>query len=173
MTLFETPNSPSHPLVIFLVQAFIIVVVTRLCARILRLIRQPAVIGEIIGGILLGPSALGHADGWMKAIFPSYSLGQLQLVANIGLILFMFLLGLVRTRALVLACASAPLCMYILCLVVRARGRGGAWTRAGVRECRRCAAGVSQLFLCVCARARISVGIFMYLCVCMHVCVRA
>ena len=37
---------------------------------------------------------LGRASGWTDAIFPTYSLPQLSIVANIGLVFFMFFLGL-------------------------------------------------------------------------------
>lgn len=45
--------------------------------------------GEIIGGIILGPTVLGHAKGWSHAIFPPATLPQFVLVANLGLIFFM------------------------------------------------------------------------------------
>ena len=75
-------------------QVFIVLVVTRILGRLLKFIRQPAVIGEIIGGIVLGPSVLGRIPGWSDAIFPKWSLTQFVLVAQIGLIFFMFFLGM-------------------------------------------------------------------------------
>ena len=83
------PVSPLPPS-----QVFIVLVVTRILGRVLKFVQQPAVIGEIIGGIILGPSVLGRANGWTAAIFPKESLGQFVLVAQIGLIFFMFFLGM-------------------------------------------------------------------------------
>jgi K+:H+ antiporter len=60
----------------------------------LKRIRQPRVIAEILGGILLSPSGLGRIPGFTQAVFPSASKPYLALVANIGLVLFMFLIGL-------------------------------------------------------------------------------
>jgi Kef-type K+ transport system membrane component KefB len=57
-------------------------------------IRQPRVIAEIIGGILLGPSVFGRIPGFTNAIFPKDSMPTLSLAANIGLVLFLFLVGL-------------------------------------------------------------------------------
>ena len=57
-------------------------------------IRQPRVIAEVIGGILLGPSVLGHIPGFQNAIFPTSSLPNLNLTSTIGLVLFLFLVGL-------------------------------------------------------------------------------
>lgn len=56
--------------------------------------KQPKVIAEVLGGILLGPTALGRIPGFTQHIFPSQSLPYLSLVANIGLCLFLFIVGL-------------------------------------------------------------------------------
>jgi Kef-type K+ transport system membrane component KefB len=56
---------------------------------------QPAVIGEMIAGILLGPSCLGMlSPGAQAFVFPAASLGTLQLLSQIGVILFMFVVGI-------------------------------------------------------------------------------
>ena len=57
-------------------------------------IRQPRVIAEVIGGILLGPSVMGRIPGFSDAIFPVASIPNLNLIANLGLVLFLFLVGL-------------------------------------------------------------------------------
>lgn len=79
----------SEPLTRFLVQIVIILVLVRILGRLLKMIRQPMVIGEIIAGVLLGPSAFGQIPGFTAAIFPPASLGILAIVANIALIFFM------------------------------------------------------------------------------------
>src|SRR5688572_29402329 len=56
---------------------------------------QPLVIAEVLAGILLGPSLLGRvAPGAMDWLFPAGSLGALKLLSQLGLVLFMFLVGL-------------------------------------------------------------------------------
>lgn len=60
----------------------------------LRKIKQPRVISEILGGILLGPTAFGRIPGFTNHIFPAASIPYLTLVANIGLCLFLFIIGL-------------------------------------------------------------------------------
>lgn len=69
-------------------------ITTQLLSLPLKKIRQPRVIAEVLGGILLSPSALGRIPGFTDTIFPSASRPYLALVANIGLMLFMFLIGL-------------------------------------------------------------------------------
>lgn len=56
--------------------------------------RQPRVIAEVIGGIVLGPSVMMRIDGFQETIFPTPSMPILNLVANLGLVLFLFLVGL-------------------------------------------------------------------------------
>ncbi|KKK25271.1 hypothetical protein ARAM_000700 [Aspergillus rambellii] len=85
---------PRNPLILFIIQAFIIIVLSRLLHWPLSKIRQPRVIAEVIGGILLGPSVMGRIPGFTDAIFPSDSIPNLNLVANLGLVLFLFLVGL-------------------------------------------------------------------------------
>lgn len=91
--------------------AGVIVLSTQLLALGLRKMRQPKVIAEVIGGILLGwssalllsysphllpqgPTAFGRIPGFTQHIFPEDSRPFLSLVANIGLCLFLFLVGL-------------------------------------------------------------------------------
>jgi Kef-type K+ transport system membrane component KefB len=57
-------------------------------------IRQPRVIAEVIGGIILGPSVMGRIPGFTESIFPQESIPNLNLFANVGLVLFLFLVGL-------------------------------------------------------------------------------
>jgi len=52
------------------------------------------VIAEVVGGILLGPSVMGRIPGFRAAIFPAESVPFLTLVANLGLVLYLFLIGL-------------------------------------------------------------------------------
>ena len=75
-------------------QAGIIIIFCRILHFPLSKIRQPRVIAEVIGGILLGPSVLGRVPGFTDAIFPAPSMPTLSMAANVGLILFLFLVGL-------------------------------------------------------------------------------
>lgn len=84
-----------HPLAILLIQIVTIVLVARFFGWIFQKIGQPSVIGEIIAGIVLGPSLFGaYFPEFSAALFPTASLGNLNLLAQIGLILFMFVIGM-------------------------------------------------------------------------------
>lgn len=84
-----------HPLAILLAQIITIIIVARLFGWVFRKIGQPSVIGEIIAGIVLGPSLLGmYLPEFSQALFPAASLGNLQFLSQIGLILFMFVIGM-------------------------------------------------------------------------------
>lgn len=84
-----------HPLAILLAQIIVIILVARLFGWLFKKIGQPMVIGEIIAGIALGPSFLGmYFPEFSTALFPVESLGNLQFLSQIGLILFMFVIGM-------------------------------------------------------------------------------
>ena len=84
-----------HPLAILLAQIITIILVARLFGLIFKKIGQPTVIGEIIAGIVLGPSLVGmYFPEFSILLFPPESLGNLQFLSQIGLILFMFVVGM-------------------------------------------------------------------------------
>ncbi|KAF7308876.1 Na-H-Exchanger domain-containing protein [Mycena kentingensis (nom. inval.)] len=84
----------ADPLRLFIIQLGIIVATASLLSLVLRKIHQPKVISEVLGGIILGPTAFGSIPHFTQRIFPTESLPYLSLVANIGLVLFLFLVGL-------------------------------------------------------------------------------
>lgn len=84
-----------HPLAILLLQIVTIILVARLFGFLANKIGQPMVIGEIIAGIVLGPSLLGLVfPGISDFLFPQSSMANLQFLSQIGLILFMFIIGM-------------------------------------------------------------------------------
>ena len=83
------------PLAILLAQIITIILVARVFGWIFKKIGQPSVIGEIIAGIVLGPSLLGlYFPEFSSTLFPVESLGNLKFLSQIGLILFMFVIGM-------------------------------------------------------------------------------
>ena len=84
-----------HPLAILLAQIVTIILVARFFGWVSRKIGQPSVVGEIIAGIVLGPSLVGmYWPEISSLLFPKASLGNLQFLSQIGLILFMFVIGM-------------------------------------------------------------------------------
>lgn len=78
-----------------LLDVAIVIAVARLCGVLLRALHQPPVLGEIIGGIALGPSLLGLIPGDPSAqLFPPEVRAGLSAIGEIGLVLFMFIVGL-------------------------------------------------------------------------------
>ena len=93
--LTSMTHNLQHPLAILLAQIITIILVARFFGWMFRKIGQPSVIGEIIAGIVLGPSLVGlYFPEFSAALFPSASLGNLQFLSQIGLILFMFVIGM-------------------------------------------------------------------------------
>lgn len=93
--IISMQHNLEHPLSILLAQIITIILVARFFGWICRKIGQPSVIGEIIAGIVLGPSLIGmHFPEFSALLFPKESLGNLQFLSQIGLIFFMFVIGM-------------------------------------------------------------------------------
>ncbi|KAK3350108.1 putative K(+)/H(+) antiporter protein [Lasiosphaeria hispida] len=84
----------SNPITLFIIQASIVIIFCQLLHYPLRLLNQPRVIAEVIGGIILGPSVMMRIPGFKDAIFPAESMPVFNNVANLGLIIFLFLVAL-------------------------------------------------------------------------------
>lgn len=85
----------THPLAILLLQIVTIIVVARIFGFFCKKIGQPSVIGEIIAGIFLGPSFIGmYFPEFSHFVFPEKSMDNLKFLSQIGLILFMFVVGM-------------------------------------------------------------------------------
>ncbi|RXW18815.1 hypothetical protein EST38_g7039 [Candolleomyces aberdarensis] len=86
--------NPENPFRLWVIQVVIIISMTQLLALPLGKLRQPRVIAEIIGGVLLGPTVMGRIPNFQETIFPRDAMPLLSLTSTIGLILFLFLVGL-------------------------------------------------------------------------------
>lgn len=84
-----------NAVVLVLFEVLIVIGLSRLVGLGCRAIKQPLVIGEIVAGIMLGPSLLGLvAPGLASTLFPAETVPYLFVLSQIGLIFFMFLIGL-------------------------------------------------------------------------------
>ena len=89
------PAANAEVLLIVLRALVVVIVAARICGALCKRIHQPPVIGEVIAGILLGPSLLGRiSPAAMKYVLPPAVAPMLSIIAQIGVILFMFLVGL-------------------------------------------------------------------------------
>lgn len=123
-------------LLYLLIDLVIIIAAARVMGWAARKIGQPAVVGEILAGVLLGPTVLGRiAPGFQADLFPKEV--PLRSIADLGLVFFMFLVGLeldtrlVRRegrRALTISLSGvvAPLALgFLLALSMRSVNTGG------------------------------------------------
>src|SRR5580658_3403732 len=80
---------------LLLTQMAIVLLITVGCGWLALKVGQARVIGEIIGGILVGPSVFGRFAPHLSAkIFPPSSLGPFETLSTVGLVLFLFLIGM-------------------------------------------------------------------------------
>jgi Kef-type K+ transport system membrane component KefB len=99
-----TPPAAGKPEILprVLLALLVIVAVSRFMARLCARLGQPPVIGETVGGILLGPSLLAllptpladHVGPVYRSVLPPEVVPHLGLLAQLGVVLFMFLVGL-------------------------------------------------------------------------------
>ncbi len=97
----------------------VIITVARLVGALFKLIRQPPVMGEVIAGILLGPSALGAV--WPEAtrfVLPAEVAPALDGLAQMGVLLYMFVIGLELNPAVLRGRTAATITVSHASIVV-------------------------------------------------------
>ena len=93
-SMVDGSNPLLEPICLFLLQVMIIISLSRALGYFFSYVKQPAVIAEVIGGIILGPTFLSRFPAFKETVFPQDSLPKLQLVSEFGLILYLFLVGM-------------------------------------------------------------------------------
>lgn len=102
------------PIIILFVQVGLIIALSRLMGLLFARLRQPQVVGEMIAGILLGPSFLWWAvPGIEQALFPPASIEFLSLLSQVGVVFFLFLIGLDLDPRLILSRGRAAVSISI------------------------------------------------------------
>ncbi|KAK7316946.1 hypothetical protein RJT34_00782 [Clitoria ternatea] len=91
--IWQGDNPLDYSLPLFILQLSLVVAATRLFVFILKPLRQPRVIAEVMGGLILGPSVLGKNKKFANAVFPLRSAMVMETMANVGLLYFLFLVG--------------------------------------------------------------------------------
>jgi hypothetical protein len=122
----ELRKNFGSPLGSFILQILTILIASRVCGLILRRLGQPRVMGEIIAGVCLGPSLLKAVFPELHGfLFPESSLPRLFFLSNIGLILFMFIIGLeLDLRSLASRAKSAVLISHFSIILPFVLGAG-------------------------------------------------
>jgi len=97
----------------------VIMLTARLVGAVFAKLNQPSVIGEVVGGIMLGPSLLGRiAPGWQAMVLPPDTAPILSVIAQLGVILYMFLVGLELDLSLLRTSISKTVVISLSAIVV-------------------------------------------------------
>ena len=117
-----------NEVLLLLVQVALILGLSRVMGMLFARMRQPQVVGEMIAGIMLGPSVLGaiHHGAAQRLLFPEHSINLLNILSQLGVIFFLFLVGLEfdfdlvrnRGRATILTALSSIIVPFVLGLAV-------------------------------------------------------
>jgi Kef-type K+ transport system membrane component KefB len=112
-----------------ILQVAVILGASRATAVVFRKIGQPTVIGEMFAGIMLGPSLLGWTAPRLSAfLFPASSLGYLNALSQVGVVVYMFLVGLgLNPKALREQTRSAIFTSQVSIIVPFVLGSALAW----------------------------------------------
>ncbi|KAF8505854.1 cation/H+ exchanger [Russula emetica] len=84
----------NDPFPLWVIQSIIIVGFTQILSLLLSRIRQPRVIAEVIGGVLLGPTVMGRIPNFTNTVFPANSVHILTLTSTIGIVFYLFIVAI-------------------------------------------------------------------------------
>ena len=96
----------------------IIVGFTQLLSLLFSRIRQPRVIAEVIGGVLLGPTVMGRIPNFTNTIFPTNSLHIISLTSTVGIVFFLFIVAIELDASVARRNAKASLAISIAGLII-------------------------------------------------------
>ena len=97
----------------------VIMLTARLFGAIFRKLNQPSVIGEVVGGIVLGPSLVGRlAPGLQALVLPAEATPVLGVLSQLGVILYMFLVGLELDLSLLRTSVSTTIAISLAAIVI-------------------------------------------------------
>jgi len=108
----------STPIGLLIVQILLILCLSRFLSLLIKKINQPRVIAEVIAGILLGPTAFGRIPGFTEAMFPPDRIKYLKLVSDLGLIFFLFIVGLELDLSLLKTNAKKAIIISLIGMVI-------------------------------------------------------
>ena len=96
----------------------IIIGFTQILSLLFRRIRQPRVIAEVIGGVLLGPTVMGRIPNFTNTIFPQSSIHLLSLTSTIGIVFYLFIVAIELDASVAKRNAKASIAISVSGLVI-------------------------------------------------------
>ncbi|EHA8590850.1 cation/H(+) antiporter 15-like [Cocos nucifera] len=116
--LFLGDPSLDYPFPVLLLQLLLIAFTSRLVYAVLRTLKQPRVVCDIIGGILLGPCFFTHNLRFRARVFPYKSFGQLRTLASFGLMFKLFVMNVKLDPSIILRPGKKALSIGLVSILV-------------------------------------------------------
>ncbi|KAI0304002.1 cation/H+ exchanger [Russula brevipes] len=108
----------NDPFALWVIQTVIIIGFTQVLSLLFARIRQPRVIAEVIGGVILGPTVMGRIPNFTNTIFPANSIHLLSLTSTFGLVFFLFIVAIEVDAGLAKRNAKAALAVSVAGLII-------------------------------------------------------
>lgn len=111
--------SPPALASIFFAQMCVVLLACRIAGVLVARLGQPQVVGDMLAGIVLGPSVFGYfAPAWREALFPPASIGTLHVAAQVGIGLYMVFVGLELDTSTFALRAKTPIAVALASVVL-------------------------------------------------------
>eukprot|EP01114_Cavostelium_apophysatum_P020186 TRINITY_DN6698_c0_g3_i1.p1 TRINITY_DN6698_c0_g3~~TRINITY_DN6698_c0_g3_i1.p1 ORF type:complete len:757 (-),score=198.52 TRINITY_DN6698_c0_g3_i1:9-2279(-) len=128
LSIYDGGSPIQTPLTIFLIQLLMVMVVSKLLAFLFKFIKQPPVIAEVVAGIILGPSVFGQIHDYLTVMWTPASMNVFNVVANWGLIIFMYMVGLEIDTKIMKRNAGAAIGISVSAMILPfCLGIGSSW----------------------------------------------
>lgn len=111
-------NPLNYSLPLFALQVVLLLIITQLIRFLLRPLKQPRFVSHLLGGIILGPSVLGHNDTFKRVMFPQRGAVLLETVGGFGVIYWVFLIGVKLDPHLIRKSGRKPIVIGLVGLLL-------------------------------------------------------
>ncbi|WCJ34808.1 Cation/H(+) antiporter 24 [Euphorbia peplus] len=112
--VFYNGNPLEYSFTLILLEIIFVILISRIIRFILKPLRQPRVVSDMIGGLMIGPSVLGRSKGFSKIMFPDKALFIIRNLGIMGFMFFVFLSGVTIDLTLIRKLGRKHMCISLV-----------------------------------------------------------